>query len=60
MSHIEEQFCSLNKKLGKICGNLFENFKKQIELQFPNELKKLCKRITRIWQNHASKSDFGN
>ena len=43
MSHIGEQFCSLNKKLGKICGNLFENFKKQIEFQFPNELKNYAK-----------------
>ena len=36
ISYIEEQFCSLDKKIAELCGNL---------LQFTNELKKQSKRI---------------
>ena len=39
-SYIEEQFCSRDKKIEDICGNLFEKFWKQIELQFINKLEK--------------------
>ena len=42
-SYIEEQFCSRDKKMEEICGNLFEEFREQIELQFTNELKKQSK-----------------
>ena len=31
-SYIEEQFCSRDKKLEEISRNLFEEFRKQIEL----------------------------
>ena len=47
-SYIEEQFCSRDKKLEELCGNLFEKFRKQIELQFTNELKKQSKRIEEL------------
>ena len=47
-SYIEEQFCSLDKKLEELCGNLFQKFPKQIELQFTNELKKQSKRIEQL------------
>ena len=47
-SYIEEQFCSRDKKLEELCGNLLEKFRKQIELQFTNELKKQSKRIEEL------------
>ena len=39
-SYIEEKVCSRDKTLEELCGNLFKKFRKQIELQFTNELKK--------------------
>ena len=47
-SYIEEQFCSRDKKLEELCGNLFEKFRKQIELQFTNELTNQSKRIEEL------------
>ena len=47
-SFIEEQFCSRDKKLEEIRGNLLEKFRKQIELQFANELTKQSKRIEEL------------
>ena len=47
-SYIEEQFCSRDKKIEEICGNLFEEFREQIELQFTNELKKQSKWIEEL------------
>ena len=47
-SYIEEQFCSRDKKLEELCGNLFEKFRKQIELKFTNELEKQSKRIKEL------------
>ena len=47
-SYIEEQFCSRDKKTEEICGNLFEELREQIELQFTNELKKQSKRIEEL------------
>ena len=44
-SCMKEQFCSLDNKLEEICENLFEKFRKQIKLQFTNELKRQSKRI---------------
>ena len=44
-SYFEESFCCRDKKLGEICENLFENCRKQIKLQFTNDLKKQSKRI---------------
>ena len=43
-----ERFCSRDKKLEELCGNLFEKFRKQIELKFTNELKKQSKRIKEL------------
>ena len=63
-SNIEEQFCSLDKKLEKICGNLFKKIWKQVELKFTNDLKKTNKKKKleelESDKNHASKSDFRN
>ena len=47
-SYMDEQFCSRDKTLEETCGNLFEKFRKQIELQFTNELKKQSKRIEEL------------
>ena len=44
-SCMKEQFCSLDNKVEEICENLFEKFRKQIKLQFTNELKRQSKRI---------------
>ena len=47
-SYMDKQFCSRDKTLEETCGNLFEKFQKQIELQFTNELKKQNKRIEEL------------
>ena len=47
-SSIGKQFCSRDKKLEELCGNLFKKFRKQIELQVTNELKKQSKRIKEL------------
>ena len=46
--YTEEQFCSRNKKLEEICENLFKKFRKHIELQFTNELKKQSERLEEL------------
>ena len=37
---LRNSFVAETKKLEELCGNLFEKFRKQIELQSTNELKK--------------------
>ena len=61
-SYVEQQFCSRGRKLEEICGNLFEKFWRQnwIKIQKWTDNTKQKNRGTRIWQSHATKSDFIN
>ena len=58
-SCMKEQFSSLDNKLEEICENLLEKFRKQIKLQFTNELKRQSKRIAEQESDNL-KSDFRN